>query len=331
MLALLSACSTRAPESSQQSQVRMEQRAQALQSALPAPDAALYSSELLAWVDADRKRNVAAKLYLPTKSSGPVPLVVFSHGIGGSREGYSYLGKFWAANGVAALHLQHEGSDRSVWVGNPLQMLNRLQSAAQETEAIDRAKDASFALSQVLANPIFAGKFDPQRIAAAGHSYGANTAMLLAGAQVEREQGMLNLRDPRIKAALLLSAPPFYGEFNADRIVANIQVPTLHITATADDIAIPGYNSGVKDREAIFKAMGSSQKTLAVFEGGSHSVFTDRLGTGGLDVNPKIKRATRELSLAFWHEVFQNANATGMKQVQQTNAPLLAKFVRVGA
>ncbi len=48
-----------------------------------------------------------------------MPLVVFSHGIGGSRQGYSYLGKHWSARGVASLHVQHIGSDAALWRGNP--------------------------------------------------------------------------------------------------------------------------------------------------------------------------------------------------------------------
>lgn len=313
-----------------------------LDAAVPAPKPDTYSTELLEWQDASRQRKVAAKLYLPagaTKLTSASPLIIFSHGIGGSREGYSYLGKYWAANGIAALHLQHVGSDRSVWGGNPLQMVMRLQGAAQETEAIDRAKDASYALTQVLADPRLKALIDPQRIAAAGHSYGANTAMLLAGARVPRADQVLNLRDERIKAALLLSAPPFYREPQADQIVAAIAVPTMHVTATADDINIPGYGSGVKDREAIYTHIGSTSKTLAVFTGGSHSVFTDRMGTGGIEQNPKIKLATRELSLAFWQEIFAptpietaatQAAATPVSRWREAHAPMLTRFERKG-
>ncbi|MFM8510593.1 MAG: hypothetical protein ACKOCU_09800 [Betaproteobacteria bacterium] len=53
-------------------------------------------------------------------------------------------------------------------------------------------------------------------------------------------------------------------------------MPTLHITATDDIIRIPGYYSGMGDRLAVFEATGSARKWLAVFEGGSHSMFTDR-------------------------------------------------------
>jgi pimeloyl-ACP methyl ester carboxylesterase len=232
-----------------------------------------------------------------------VPLVVFSHGIGGSRRGYSYLGQHWASNGIASLHLQHVGSDRNLWFGNPLGLVGRLQDAAHEREATQRPRDLRFALDQLLASPL-GERIDAQRIVAAGHSYGANTTLLAAGACVEREGKAIVLRDERVRAAVLLSAPPFYGEREPSRILGPVHVPTLHVTATGDVIRIPGYYSGAEDRIAVFNAIGSRHKALAVFEGGSHSMFTDRPGTGGAELNPRVKLATKELSLAFLQASF---------------------------
>jgi hypothetical protein len=145
---------------------------------------------------------------------------------------------------------------------------------------MNRARDVSFALDQVLAGEL-AARIDPLRIAAAGHSYGANTTLLAAGAQVVREGRAMNFADARIRAAVVISAPPFYGEADPQAILQHVRVPTLHITSTADDIRIPGYYSGVDDRTAVFASTGSARKALAVFKDGSHSMFTDRLGTGG--------------------------------------------------
>jgi hypothetical protein len=88
--------------------------------------------------DTSRQRPVPARVYLPQRASPsqPVPLVVFSHGLGGSRAGYSYLGRHWADAGIASLHPQHVGSDNRLWQGNPLDLLQRLQIAARESEAL---------------------------------------------------------------------------------------------------------------------------------------------------------------------------------------------------
>ena len=269
------------------------------------PAEASYDTRYLQWYDSQRQRQVQAKLYLPPVASfpKPVPLVVFSHGIGGSREGYSYLGKNWAAQGFASLHVQHEGSDNRLWTGNPLALMSRVQGAAQESEAIHRVQDLRVALDQVLSDVELAARLDADRIGAAGHSYGANTVLLASGAVVQRPSGPVNMRDKRLKAAIIISAPPFHGEEEPHNIVKAIGIPTLHITATGDDIRIPGYASNHEDRVRLFEQTGSQYKTLVVYREGSHSMFTDRLNTGGQELNPKIKAATLELTLAFFNEV----------------------------
>lgn len=286
------------------------------------------SAHELDWFDKARQRAVPVRLYWPD-SAKPVPLVVFSHGIGGSRRGYSYLGEYFAANGIASLHLQHVGSDRSLWTGSMLSLLGRLQDAAREREALQRVRDFSFALDQLLAHEKFGKRIDRRRIAAAGHSYGANTAMLAAGASVQREGRRLEMRDPRVKAAVLLSAPPFYGEQDLKAILNSITLPTLHVTATEDVIRIPGYYSPASDRVAVFDAVGSPLKALAVFEGGSHSIFTSRGDTGGAALNPQVKTATRELALAFLQRVFEG-RGEALQRWPETYRSLLARWTSPG-
>jgi pimeloyl-ACP methyl ester carboxylesterase len=128
---------------------------------------------------------------------------------------------------------------------------------------------------------------------------------------------------------VLLSAPPFYGEDDLKAILRSITLPTLHVTATEDVIRIPGYYSPASDRVAIFEAVGSPLKALAVFEGGSHSIFTNRASTGGAELNPKVKTATRELALAFLRRVFDGKDEA-LARWPQTYRPLLARWTSPG-
>jgi predicted dienelactone hydrolase len=298
--------------------------------AIGAAAAPRFETHDLTWRDEARHREVPVRLYWPASAGDEraLPLVVFSHGIGGSRRGYSYLGSHFASHGIASLHLQHVGSDRSLWTGNPLTLLFRLQGAARDGEAIDRVRDLSFALDSLLATPGFGQRIDSARIVAAGHSYGANTALLAAGARVRRAEGVVSLRDARIKAALLLSAPPFYGEGELLPVLGAIAVPSLHITATEDVIRIPGFYSPHDDRIAVFEAIGSERKTLAVFQGGSHSVFTDRAVTGGATLNPRVKQATKELALAFLNDVFDGVGGLGDWSARHQD--IVARVVEIG-
>src|ERR1700682_6560759 len=64
--------------------------------------------------DTRRSRDIPIRVYLP-KENKPAPVVLFSHGLGGSREGYAFLRNRWAARGYVAVFLQRPGSDDSVW------------------------------------------------------------------------------------------------------------------------------------------------------------------------------------------------------------------------
>jgi len=257
-----------------------------------------YRVVLFEWVDASRGRKVPARLFWPRDATHEgVPLVLFSHGIGSSDDGYTHLGRYWASHGVASLHVRHVGSDRSMWDGNPLQVVQRIERAASEREAVDRATDLRWALDNLLTGS-YATRIDPARIVVAGHSYGANTAMLLAGARVLRGGRLLPLADTRIAAAILISAPPFYGESDLAPILGAIVVPSLHVTTIDDVIRLPGFGSGVSDRKKVFGAMGGD-RTLAIFDRGSHNVFTDRRYFDTAAVADTVKASTQRLTLAF--------------------------------
>jgi predicted dienelactone hydrolase len=122
----------------------------------------------------------------------------------------------------------------------------------------------------------------------------------------------------------VISAPPFFTEKDLTGVLAKIAVPTLHITATSDTIALPGLCSPSADRIAIFSAVPGSRKLLALFRGGSHSMFTDRSFTGGLTLNPKVKAATADLALAFLARTF-SGDPTGLNQWNGAWSDILAQ------
>ena len=49
------------------------------------------------WRDTARDREVPVKIYYPADCNTPCPVIIFSHGLGGSRDGYEYLGRHWAS------------------------------------------------------------------------------------------------------------------------------------------------------------------------------------------------------------------------------------------
>ena len=282
----------------------------------------------LLWIDASRQREIPVRMYWPDAASpsAAVPLIVFSHGLGGSKNGYSYLGKHWASLGLASLHVQHAGSDRAVWGGNIFRLASNLSSAASEASAIDRARDVSFAITSILASKEYGPSIQAKAIAVAGHSYGANTALLIGGATVERNGKPLSFIDERVKALVLISAPPFVGEGDMVTVLGPIKVPTLHVTGTEDVIRMPGYYSDVTDRINVFDAISSPDKVLTVLKGATHSIFTDRSDRAGVELNSVVKRATRELSGVFLKSVLAGAPGKSVDDWLQAQSALLDRY-----
>lgn len=283
-----------------------------------------------AWRDETRNREVPSRLYWPDQaaSDAKVPLVVFSHGLGGSQLGYSHLGRYWASLGIASLHVRHAGSDRGIWTANVFSLVGNMQKAASEENAIARAQDVSFGITQLLADTTYAGALKRDAIAVAGHSYGANTALLVGGATIDRDGQTLSWRDPRVKALVVISAPPFVGEGDMGKILENVAIPTLHVTGTDDVIRVPGYRSDYADRLAVFDAQSArANKSLTVFKGATHSIFTDRIDRAGRELNEQVKRATREISGLFLRSVLYGDAPQAMQAWAGTQTPLLEKFV----
>jgi dienelactone hydrolase len=294
----------------------------------------------LDFFDQSRNRKIPVRVYAPAilsdSSPGratPLPLIVFSHGLGGSRNGYSYIGRYLAARGYIVLHTQHEGSDRSIWSANIFSLYSNMQSATRETHAIDRVLDVQFSIGEILNQETWRKRIDSQRIGVAGHSYGANTVLLLSGAKIDRMN--TPLVDPRIKAALIISAPPFHGEGAMQPILGKIKIPNLHITGTEDIIRVPGYRSTLEDRLAVFEATGvqlslqeqhTAEKRLVVFRGGTHSVFTDRTDRSGPELNATIKKATQELAFTFFETHFRSFSSQTLDQWIEKNGALLVQL-----
>lgn len=291
----------------------------------------LIDAKELEWFDDSRQRAVPVLYYEPKQrlTSDKMPLIVFSHGLGGSRDRYAYLGKYWASQGFASLHLQHIGSDRQIWRGSRLTLPFRLMSAAGDEEALARVADVKFALTTLLASD-YSAHIDQKKIVMAGHSYGANTSMLLVGAKVERSTALPALRDPRFSAALLISAPPFYDGEPLAEVLSAVTVPTLHITNTMDEIEVPGYHSAPSDRIDLYQAMGGNYKVLAVFHGGNHNIFSGRRQRPELSVQAQVlQAATQSLSGAFLKGLFLQ-DERQLQHWQHKHQTLLARFEQSG-
>jgi predicted dienelactone hydrolase len=104
-------------------------------------------------------------------SVGQYPVVLFSHGMGGTDRAQAWLGAALAERGVITVAVNHPNT---TW-GD----FDMSKGVAHWT----RAQDLSAALDALLDMPAFSGRLDMSRVMAAGFSYGGWTALSLGGAR----------------------------------------------------------------------------------------------------------------------------------------------------
>lgn len=235
------------------------------------------------WHDAKRDRAVPAKVYFPKDAPGPLPVILFSHGLGGSREHYEYLGRHWAGCGYVSVHLTHPGSDDSIWKDVPGAERGRaLQKAAFDLRnAANRPADGQFALDQIEklntddGSPL-KGRLDLRAMAVAGHSFGGYTSLALAGQTFLLPAGASRHYDePRIKAAIQMSAPAPAIRRDLGATYGSITIPVMHFTGTKDFLELLPQTTAA-DRRIPFDHMNHAETCLIIFKDGDHFVFSGR-------------------------------------------------------
>lgn len=260
------------------------------------------------WRDARRARAVPVKILAPAGEGEALPVILFSHGLGGSREGGTEWGMHWAENGFVVVHLQHPGSDESLWAGHrgqPAQAVQAAKSGATFAQFRARVEDVKFVLDEIArrkadGDPALR-RADLSRVGMSGHSFGSQTTLAVSGHRFVRASGAeALLLEPRVKAAIAFSpssrerAGPLEAQFGS------IRIPVLCVTGTRDGDVI-GDGMTPQARARPFDYMKPPGKYLAVFEDGDHGIFGGhalrRLPTPR---DREILDGVKTLTLAFW-------------------------------
>ena len=277
--------------------------------ALPAKETAAAPAPLDFTVhDAKRDRDIPIRVYLPV-ASAPAPVVIFSHGLGGNREGSAYLGEHWSARGYATVYVQHAGSDDGVWKNvEPAQRMAALKDAASAQNLILRLKDIPAVLDQLTlwnqeTGHALKGRLDLTRVGMSGHSFGAQTTQGVSGQTFPGDIGQ-RFTDPRIRAAAAFSPNiPKTGDTQA--AFAGVKIPWMLMTGTKDASPIGGATP--ESRQAVFPALPPGDKFEVVLNNAEHSAFSDRTLPGETQPrNPNHHRVVLALTTAFWDAYLQN-------------------------
>jgi predicted dienelactone hydrolase len=265
------------------------------------------------WQDTRRRRDVPFLMRLPKDcGTSPAPVVIMSHGLGGSKEGLSRLSERLASRGYIVVHPQHIGSDTSIWEGARPQIgtIDRAalsRKLANPRVTLDRFLDIPFALSQVrLANQSgpLRGRFDMTRTAMAGHSFGAVTTQAMAGQRFSNGGAM---PDVGFRAFIAMSPSGARGGGDGEAFNA-MRGPILFLTGSEDNFSISPQPASPADRRKPFENMPANQSSaLITLTGGDHFVFDGRAITGQTRPNDaRLQSIIDAASVAFLDATLKN-------------------------
>jgi predicted dienelactone hydrolase len=239
----------------------------------------------------------ALKIALGAKpANGKFPLVIISHGSGGSLLGHRDTAQFLAENGyivAALLHPRNNFEDNS--------------DEGTTSNWVNRPKHVISTLDNILRSKKFVRHIDTNKIAVVGHSAGGYTALTLLGAIPDTRQSRLHcqnngkldkgycalgnvnrhqdkkiegLTDNRFRAAVLLA--PVGVLFSSENSLAKVEAPILLYRAEFDKQLNFPFHS-----ELIAKTLASSELSYRTLKNANHFAF----------IAPFPKRIAKEVGL----------------------------------
>jgi predicted dienelactone hydrolase len=277
-------------------------------------------------------RTFPADIYLPKLPQlQPRPVIVVSHGLGSNRMSFAYLAEHLASFGFVVAVPEHPGSSAS-----QLQALltGEANDVSKPTEFVDRPLDVKFLLDELgrqnarattsrsPAGPSFRGRMNLQQVGVIGQSFGAYTALALAGAklnfvQLQQDCGArlndtlnislllqcqvaslpqrnYDLSDSRIKAAIAVN--PIDSSVFGQQGLRQIKIPVMLVAGSADTVA-----PSLPEQIQPFTWLTTVQKYLVLIEGATHfsTIGETAPSTQAIAMPPGLSGPTTDLARRY--------------------------------
>jgi predicted dienelactone hydrolase len=230
--------------------------------------------------DPTRKKDLNIRLLFP-KTGGPFPVIVFSHGAGGSGQNYFQLTEFWASHGYVVIQPTHDDSialrrEKGDSIpSSPRELIDEYRFDYDGWR--NRTRDISFVIDsfgelQRLV-PSLKLRMDTKRIGMGGHSYGAFTTQMIGGALIDipgrRKQE--SFRDDRPRALMLLSGQGKNQNGLTESSWTKMDRPMMSMTGTYDNGAM---NQVAEWRKDPFTYSPPGDKYHVFIDNAFHMSFT---------------------------------------------------------
>ncbi|AGH80891.1 alpha/beta hydrolase family protein [Psychromonas sp. CNPT3] len=202
-------------------------------------------------------------------AKGEFPLVIISHGSGGSHLLYRLIALHLVKNGYIVAMLKHHANNRD---DNSL--------AEQDKNLTLRTRHIRYVIDTLLSDEQWMDVINPRKIFMIGHSMGGCTALALAGA-TPWSQHRLKIdvsNDKRIRALVLLApASAWYQHPNS---FVNVNLPML-IFSAEHDVITPFWQADLIKQ----KVSNSALVDLKVIKNAGHFSFISPFPAGMVNKN----------------------------------------------
>lgn len=257
---------------------------------------------------------------LRVRVSAPVtgrdlPIVLLAHGFGSSLDGYGPLADFWAAHGFVVIQPTHLDSKTlgtgtaGTGTGTAADDPRKSQLWRYRVEDMKRVLDNLDVLEAAV--PGLSGRSDRSRIAAAGHSFGGQTAGILLGLRVrDPDTGRAeDLSDPRVTAGVLLATAGKGGDdmtpFAAENLpwlrhpdFGHMAAPALVVAGDKDILPLTVRGA---DWTTDPYVLAPGDKSLLTLFGAEHSLggISGYLAAETTDENPERVALIQQVTVAY--------------------------------
>jgi len=269
----------------------------------------------------------------PHIEGGPYPLLVFSHGYGGSGLGSVFFTEPLAALGWIVVAPDHHDRHTAVRIRSggmadydSLGLLRHAQeitrSGPNDREAyLYRLDEMKLVLDRILESEPFGKLIDRNKITVGGHSFGGFTALGLCGTIEER-------RDDRIKAVLLFSTGAGGYLFRESELAA-VKVPSMYFLGEREKDQKRGSQTMAELADKIYRNL-PPPKYLLEIRGANHfsfnNCFNNRAAHLSLCGAEEQFGVIRRYSIAFLEK--HGAGKKDVSSVLEQQDPLLTRYIR---
>ena len=296
-LVLVIGCRPRSPQSVQLADLGSEVEpprsddAQGQEEAPYDPGARLYEVAPKVEVtlrDSQRERDVLLTVRHPAKlHDGPFPLIIFSHGAGGSGEAFPGLSEQLAARGYVVVQPWHSDSIQLARRRGELGFdpQRGLEQVVDRVDLPDRLRDVAFIMASTAEIEKALDReslIDASRVGLAGHSAGAMTTQAAAGLRFfppRRGARGPGVSTPiaGIQAFAVISGQGTTRPSITEQSWRDCMRPML-VIAGSEDVSVVSNETPESRRHPFEHANADGTKYLAYMTGATHGAYQGRAG-----------------------------------------------------